>query len=49
VGKKKKNLKVKDQKDYEFDNERIVMDIWKIYVNMNESDEFWIEVYKDGR
>jgi ubiquitin conjugation factor E4 A len=49
VGPKKKNFKVKDQKDYEFDPARIVMDICKIYVHLHESDAFCLAVSQDGR
>jgi len=42
-------LQVKDQKDYEFDPARIVMDICKIYVHLHESDAFCLAVSQDGR
>lgn len=42
-------FQVKDQKDYEFDPARIVMDICKIYVHLHESDSFCLAVSQDGR
>jgi hypothetical protein len=42
-------LQVKDQKDYEFDPARIVMDICKIYVHLHESNAFCLAVSQDGR
>ena len=42
-------LQVKDQKEYEFDPARIVVDICKIYVNLHGSDSFCVAVYQDGR
>lgn len=49
VGPKKKNFKVKDQKEYEFDPAAIVMNICKIYVHLCNSDEFCTAVSSDGR
>lgn len=49
VGPKKKNFKVKDQKEYEFNPAKIVMDICKIYVHLHESDSFCLAVSQDGR
>ena len=42
-------LQVMDQKDYEFDAARIVMDICKIYVHLHESDAFCLALSQDGR
>ena len=42
-------LQVKDQKDYEFDPARIVMNICKICVQLHESDAFCLAVSQDGR
>ncbi|KAJ9594013.1 hypothetical protein L9F63_014573, partial [Diploptera punctata] len=49
VGPNKKNFKVKDQKEYEFNPANIVMDICKIYVHLYESDSFCLAVSQDGR
>lgn len=49
VGPKKKNFKVKDQKEYHFDPADTVMNICKIYVNLKESDSFCLAVSQDGR
>ncbi|XP_075220925.1 ubiquitination factor E4A [Lycorma delicatula] len=49
VGPKKKNFKVKDQKEYKFDPASIVLNICKIYVHLCESDEFCSAVSRDGR
>ncbi|XP_023710863.1 ubiquitin conjugation factor E4 A isoform X2 [Cryptotermes secundus] len=49
VGPKKRNFKVKDQKEYEFNPAKIVMDICKIYVHLHESDSFCLAVSQDGR
>lgn len=42
-------LQVKDQKEYEFNPAKIVMDICKIYVHLHESDSFCLAVSQDGR
>lgn len=49
VGPNKKNLKVKDQKEYHFDPAATVLDICKIYVNLKESEAFCLAVSQDGR
>ncbi|XP_067010286.2 ubiquitin conjugation factor E4 A [Anabrus simplex] len=49
VGPNKKNFKVKDQKEYEFNPAGIVMDICKIYVHLYKSDAFCLAVSQDGR
>lgn len=49
VGPNKKNFKVKDQKEYEFNPAGIVMDICKIYVHLHKCDAFCLAVSQDGR
>jgi ubiquitin conjugation factor E4 A len=49
VGPKKKNFKVKDQKEYNFEPAKTVMHICKIYINLKESSSFCLAVSQDGR
>nr|CAD7569871.1 unnamed protein product [Timema californicum] len=49
VGPNKKNFKVKDQKEYEFDPANTVLNICKIYVHLVDSDAFCSAVSQDGR
>ncbi|RZC37889.1 ubiquitin conjugation factor E4 A [Asbolus verrucosus] len=49
VGPKKKNFKVKDQKEYSFDPATTVLNICKIYVNLKGSDSFCLAISQDGR
>lgn len=49
VGPNKKNFKVKDLKEYEFDPANTVLNICKIYVHLYESDAFCLAVSQDGR
>ncbi|XP_063221072.1 ubiquitin conjugation factor E4 A [Bacillus rossius redtenbacheri] len=49
VGPKKKNFKVKDQKEYDFDPANTVLNICKIYVHLYSSEAFCIAVSQDGR
>lgn len=54
VGPQKKNLKVKDLKEYEFKPQALVQDICKIYKNLGSSNEpiaeaFCLAVSRDGR
>lgn len=49
VGPKKKNFKVKDQKEYSFEPAETVLDICKIYVQLKGSDSFCLAVSQDGR
>lgn len=49
VGPNKKNYKVKDQKEYNFDPAATVLDICKIYVNLKDSNAFCLAVSQDGR
>lgn len=49
VGPKKKNLKVKDQQEYDFRPGDLVKDICKIYINLGTSDAFCSAVSSEGR
>ncbi|KAL7305224.1 hypothetical protein TKK_0002609 [Trichogramma kaykai] len=49
VGPNKKNLKVKSQKEYEFDPANLVLNICEIFINLSESDNFTLAVSQDGR
>lgn len=49
VGPNKKNFKVKDQREYEFDPANTVLNICKIYVHLYESDSFCLAISQDGR
>uniref|UniRef100_A0A336LVS4 Ubiquitin conjugation factor E4 A n=1 Tax=Culicoides sonorensis TaxID=179676 RepID=A0A336LVS4_CULSO len=49
VGPKKRNLKVKDKKEFEFDPAHTVREICQIYINLQDSDEFCLAVSNDGR
>ncbi|XP_044734743.1 ubiquitin conjugation factor E4 A [Chrysoperla carnea] len=49
VGPKKKNFKVKDMKEYEFDPAVIVLDICHIYVSLASSNAFCLAISQDGR
>ncbi|VEN40294.1 unnamed protein product [Callosobruchus maculatus] len=49
VGPNKKNFKVKNAKEYQFDPAGTVLKICKIYVNLKESDSFCLAVSQDGR
>lgn len=49
VGPNKKNFKVKDMKEFEFDPANTVLNICKIYVHLNESEAFCMAVSQDGR
>lgn len=49
VGPNKRNLKVKDQKEYEFNPGNLVLNICEIYINLGENDKFTLAVSQDGR
>lgn len=49
VGPNKKNFKVKDQKEFEFDPANTVLNICKIYVNLSDNDNFCLAISQDGR
>lgn len=49
VGPNKKNFKVKDMKEFEFDPANTVLNICKIYVHLYESEAFCMAVSQDGR
>lgn len=49
VGPNKKNFKVKDQKEYEFDPANTVLNICRIYVNLYDNDSFCLAISQDGR
>ncbi|CAB0035642.1 unnamed protein product [Trichogramma brassicae] len=43
------NVKVKSQKEYEFDPANLVLNICEIFINLSESDNFTLAVSQDGR
>ncbi|XP_012254969.2 ubiquitin conjugation factor E4 A [Athalia rosae] len=49
VGPNKKNLKVKDQKEYDFKPANLVFNICKIYINLSKNEAFTLAVSQDGR
>lgn len=49
VGPNKKNLKVKDMKEYEFDPASTVLDICRMYVELGNNERFCNAVSDDGR
>lgn len=49
VGPKKRNLKVKDKKEYEFDPANTVLEICRIYVNLKGNQNFCLAISQDGR
>ncbi|XP_045772732.1 ubiquitin conjugation factor E4 A [Maniola jurtina] len=49
VGPNKKNFKVKDLKEYEFDPARTVLDICRMYVELGNNQRFCAAVSDDGR
>ncbi|XP_015600659.1 ubiquitin conjugation factor E4 A [Cephus cinctus] len=49
VGPNKKNLKVKDQKEYDFNPANLVLNICEIYINLSKSETFTLAVSQDGR
>lgn len=49
VGPKKGNFKVKDKKEFEFDPAETVLQICKIYVNLQGCEAFCLAVTQDGR
>ncbi|XP_055638836.1 ubiquitin conjugation factor E4 A [Toxorhynchites rutilus septentrionalis] len=49
TGPKKGNFKVKDKKEFEFDPARTVLEICRIYVNLQECSAFCLAVSQDGR
>ncbi|XP_055389776.1 ubiquitin conjugation factor E4 A [Condylostylus longicornis] len=49
VGPKKGNFKVKDKKEFEFDPANTVMEICRIYVNLEGNKNFCLAVSQDGR
>ncbi|XP_066587978.1 ubiquitin conjugation factor E4 A [Prorops nasuta] len=49
VGPNKKNLKVKDQKEYDFNPANLVLNICEIYINLSQSESFTLAVSQDGR
>ncbi|KAJ8679553.1 hypothetical protein QAD02_015340 [Eretmocerus hayati] len=49
VGPNQKNLKVKDQKEYEFNPAKLVLNICEIYINLSQNDNFALAVSQDGR
>ncbi|XP_014206273.1 ubiquitin conjugation factor E4 A isoform X2 [Copidosoma floridanum] len=49
VGPNKKNLKVKDQDEYEFKPAELVLNICEIYIHLSKNDCFALAVSQDGR
>ncbi|XP_023937191.2 ubiquitin conjugation factor E4 A [Bicyclus anynana] len=49
VGPNKKNFKVKDMKEYEFDPAMTVLDICHMYVELGSNQRFCVAVSDDGR
>ncbi|XP_053685325.1 ubiquitin conjugation factor E4 A [Sabethes cyaneus] len=49
TGPKKGNFKVKDKREFEFDPANTVLEICRIYVNLQECDAFCLAVSQDGR
>ncbi|VVC89596.1 unnamed protein product [Leptidea sinapis] len=49
VGPNKKNFKVKDMKEYEFDPASTVLDICRMYVELGKNERFCAAVSDDGR
>ncbi|XP_077284887.1 ubiquitination factor E4A [Arctopsyche grandis] len=49
VGPNKKNFKVKDSKEYEFDPVTTVLNICRIYIHLGDNDNFCLAVSQDGR
>ncbi|GBP06467.1 Ubiquitin conjugation factor E4 A [Eumeta japonica] len=49
VGPNKKNFKVKDMKEYEFDPASTVLDICRMYVELGNNERFCAAVSDDGR
>ncbi|XP_063973591.1 ubiquitin conjugation factor E4 A [Diachasmimorpha longicaudata] len=49
VGPNKRNWKVKDQKEYEFNPANLVLNICEIYINLGENANFTLAVSQDGR
>lgn len=49
TGPKKGNFKVKDKKEFEFDPANTVLNICRIYVNLQECNAFCLAVSQDGR
>ncbi|CAG9561890.1 unnamed protein product [Danaus chrysippus] len=49
VGPNKKNFKVKDMKDYEFEPANTVLDICRMYVQLGSNERFCAAVSDDGR
>ncbi|XP_044756746.1 ubiquitin conjugation factor E4 A [Coccinella septempunctata] len=49
VGPKKKNFKVKNPKEYNFEPAETVLKICKIYINLKDSDAFCLAISQDGR
>ncbi|KAJ0176606.1 hypothetical protein K1T71_007785 [Dendrolimus kikuchii] len=49
VGPNKKNFKVKDMKEYDFDPASTVLDICRMYVELGDNERFCAAVSDDGR
>ncbi|XP_034950370.1 ubiquitin conjugation factor E4 A [Chelonus insularis] len=49
VGPNQRNLKVKDQKKYEFNPAQLVLNICEIYINLGRNKNFILAVSQDGR
>lgn len=49
VGPNRSKFKVKDRREFEFDPATTVMEIGRIYINLQESNEFCLAVSQDGR
>lgn len=49
TGPKKGNFKVKDKKEFDFDPANTVLEICRIYTNLQECDAFCLAVSQDGR
>ncbi|XP_011494935.1 PREDICTED: ubiquitin conjugation factor E4 A [Ceratosolen solmsi marchali] len=49
VGPNKKNLKIKHQKEYDFNPANLVLNICEIYINLSKNDNFTLAVSQDGR
>ncbi|XP_058461045.1 ubiquitin conjugation factor E4 A [Malaya genurostris] len=49
TGPKKSNFKVKDKREFEFDPANTVLEICRIYVNLQGCDAFCLAVSQDGR
>ena len=42
-------LKIKDQKEYDFDPGNLVLNICKIYINLSQNENFTLAVSEDER